>query len=70
MRRWVLMSCALLAALVLSGQAGAAGVKLNFYRATVSQDVYRDLLAKGTDIAAATTSPRASGSNWCSLRHR
>jgi hypothetical protein len=55
MRRWVLMSCALLAALVLSGQAGAAGVKLNFYRATVSQDDYRDLLAKGTDIAAATT---------------
>src|SRR5262245_31402763 len=44
---------ALLLAFAVSGQAGAA-VKLNYYRATVSQDVYRDLLAKGTDIAAAT----------------
>jgi hypothetical protein len=54
MKRLLVLGCAFVLALALSGQAGAAGVKLNFYRATVSQDVYRDLLAKGTDITAAT----------------
>jgi Zinc carboxypeptidase len=53
MKRLLVLGCAFVLALALSGQAGAAGVKLNFYRATVSQDVYRDLLAKGTDISAA-----------------
>ncbi len=50
----LVLGCAVVLALALSAQAGAAGVKLNYYRATVSQDVYRDLRAKGTDIAAAT----------------
>ena len=54
MKRLLVLGCALVVALALGGQAGAAGVKLNYYKATVSQDVYRDLLAKGTDIAAAT----------------
>jgi len=54
MKRLLILGCALVLALALGGQAGAAGVKLNYYKATVSQDVYRDLLAKGTDIAAAT----------------
>jgi Zinc carboxypeptidase len=53
MKRLLVVGCAFVLALALSGHAGAAGVNLNFYRATVSQDVYRDLLAKGTDIAAA-----------------
>ncbi len=53
MKRLLVLGCAFVLALALSGQAGAAGVKLNLYRATVSQDVYRDLLAKGTDISAA-----------------
>jgi Zinc carboxypeptidase/Immune inhibitor A peptidase M6 len=54
MKRLLVLGCAFVLALALSGTAGAAGVKLNYYKATVSQDVYRDLLAKGTDIAAAT----------------
>jgi Zinc carboxypeptidase/Immune inhibitor A peptidase M6 len=54
MKRLLILGCAFVLALALSGTAGAAGVKLNYYKATVSQDVYRDLLAKGTDIAAAT----------------
>jgi Zinc carboxypeptidase len=54
MKRMLVLGCAFVLALALSGHAGAAGVKLNFYKATVSQDVYRDLLAKGTDIAGAT----------------
>lgn len=54
MKRLLVLGCAFVLALALSAQASAAGVKLNFYRATVSQDVYRDLLAKGTDITAAT----------------
>jgi Zinc carboxypeptidase len=53
MKRLLVLGCALVLALALSGTAGAAGVKLNYYKATVSQDVYRDLLAKGTDITAA-----------------
>ena len=55
MKRLLVLGSALilLLALAVSGQAGAT-VKRNYYRATVSQDVYRDLLAKGTDIAAAT----------------
>ena len=54
MKRLLILGCAFVLALALGGQAGAAGVKLNYYKATVSQDVYRDLLAKGTDIAAVT----------------
>jgi hypothetical protein len=54
MKRLLVLGCACVVALALSATAGAAGVKLNFYKATVSQDVYRDLLAKGTDIAGAT----------------
>ena len=53
MKRLLVLGCAFVLALALSGTAGAAGVKLNYYKATVSPDVYRDLLAKGTDIAAA-----------------
>jgi Zinc carboxypeptidase len=53
MKRLLILGCAFVLALALSGTAGAAGVKLNYYKATVSQDVYRDLLAKGTDITAA-----------------
>jgi hypothetical protein len=57
MKRLLALGGAFVLALALSAQAGAA-VKLNFYRATVSQDVYRDLLAKGSDIAAATNVAR------------
>jgi Zinc carboxypeptidase len=53
MKRLLVLCCVLVVALAVSGQAGAA-VKLNFYRATVSPDVYRDLLAKGADVAEAT----------------
>jgi zinc carboxypeptidase len=57
MKRWSILACALVAVLAWGGiaQAGVKGkVSLNYYRATVSQDVYRGLLAKGTDVAAAT----------------
>ena len=57
MKRWSILACALAAVLAWGGiaQAGVKGkVSLNYYRATVSQEVYRDLLAKGTDIAGAT----------------
>ena len=41
MKRLLILGCAFVLALALGGQAGAAGVKLNYYKATVSQDVYR-----------------------------
>ena len=57
MRRLTFVVCALVAVLFVSGAAPGAGskskVKLDMYRATVSQAQYRALLAKGTDIAAA-----------------
>src|SRR6266540_2164816 len=57
MKRWTILACALAAVLVTSGAAPGAGsknkVSLDMYRATVSQNVYRDLRAKGIDIAAA-----------------
>jgi hypothetical protein len=57
MKRWTLLGCALLAVLVVSGAAPGAGggneVSLDMYRATVSQVAYRDLRAKGLDIADA-----------------
>jgi hypothetical protein len=64
MKRWTIMAFALLAVLVVSGAAPGAGNKsnklvLDMYRATVSQDTYRDLRAKGVDIA----NQRAVGDN-------
>jgi hypothetical protein len=57
MRRWTLLVCVLAGVLVLSAAAPGAGSKqrvvLDMYRAKVSQAQYRDMLAKGTDIAAA-----------------
>jgi zinc carboxypeptidase len=59
MRRWLILACALLALLSVSGAAPGAGgknkVSLDMYRATVSQQVYRDLRTKGIDIADART---------------
>jgi zinc carboxypeptidase len=56
MKRWTLLACALVAVLVWSGSASAAGVKsriaLNFYRATVPHGTYLKLLNRGLDIAA------------------
>ena len=53
-KRLLILGCAFVLALALGGQAGAVNVKLNYYKATVSQDVSRGhLLAKGTDIASA-----------------
>ena len=56
MRRLTLVVCVLVAVLFVSGAAPGAGSKsrvtLDMYRATVSQTKYRDLLSKGTDIAA------------------
>src|SRR5918994_1358862 len=56
MKRCMLLGCALVVALALSGTASAAvksRISLDFYRATVSTEVYGKLLAKGIDIAAA-----------------
>jgi hypothetical protein len=56
MKRWAIAVCALVAVLFVSGAAPGAGNKsnklvLDMYRATVSQSTYRDLRAKGVDIA-------------------
>jgi hypothetical protein len=57
MKRWTLLACALAAVLVTSGAAPGAGnknkVSLDMYRAKVSVSQYRELLAKGLDIADA-----------------
>jgi hypothetical protein len=57
MRRFVVAALVLLALLVASGPAAAGpankGLSLDQYKATVSQEVYRDLLARGLDIVAA-----------------
>jgi Zinc carboxypeptidase len=57
MKRLTLMGCALAAVLALSGAAPGANstnkLSLDMYRATVSQASYRDLRAKGLDIADA-----------------
>jgi hypothetical protein len=58
MRRTVIVACALACLLALTGSASAAiksKVSLNFYRATVTQKVYRTMLTKGVDIAASKT---------------
>ncbi len=56
MRRLTSVICVLVAVLFVSGAAPGAPSKskvtLDMYRATVSQAQYRDLLSKGTDIAA------------------
>jgi hypothetical protein len=55
MKRWMLLSCALVALLAFSGAATAAvrtNVSLNFYRATVTVKEYRAMLAKDVDTAA------------------
>jgi hypothetical protein len=55
MKRWTVMVCVLAGVLLLSGAAPGAGSKnrpvLDMYRVTVSQGKYRDLRAKGLDIA-------------------
>jgi zinc carboxypeptidase len=55
MKRWTVMVCVLAGVLLLSGAAPGAGSKnrpvLDMYRATVSQGKYRELRAKGLDIA-------------------
>jgi hypothetical protein len=57
MKRWTMLVFALSAVLVLSAAAPGAGSKqrvvLDMYGATVSQAQYRDMLRKGTDVAAA-----------------
>jgi hypothetical protein len=53
MKRLLVVACVFVLVLAFGGETAAARVKLNFYRATVSRDVYGDLLSKGTDIAAA-----------------
>src|SRR5919106_2637998 len=63
MKRRMVLVCALLAALTLGGpiaaQAAEGGVSLDQYKATVTQEVYRDLAAKGFDIV--TVSNLATG---------
>jgi hypothetical protein len=52
MRRWVLMSCALLAALTFSGTASAGDKgKLDMYSATVDSATASGLIARGYDVA-------------------
>jgi hypothetical protein len=63
MKRWTFLACALVAVLAISGAAPGAGGKsskvvLDMYRATVSAKQYRDLRAKGMEIAAQTSPPR------------
>jgi len=62
MKRWTVLACALLALLVWSSTALAAGVKskvsLDFYRATVSNKVYHRMLDKQLDVAASKTSTK------------
>jgi murein tripeptide amidase MpaA len=54
MKRRMALVCALVAALTLSwaatAQAAEGQVSLDQYKTTVTQDVYRDLVAKGFDI--------------------
>jgi hypothetical protein len=56
MKRWTFLAGVLVAVLLVSGAAPGARSKstvvLDMYRATVSQDAYRDLRTKGLDIAA------------------
>ena len=63
MKRRMVLVCALLAALTLGGpiaaHAAEGGVSLDQYKATVTQEVYRDLAAKGFDIV--TVSNLATG---------
>ena len=62
MKRWTVLACALLALLVWSSTALAAGVKskvsLDFYRATVSNKVYHRMLDKQLDVAASKTTAK------------
>jgi hypothetical protein len=56
MKRLVLFSCVACALLALAGPASAAksrGLSLDQYKATVTADVYHDLLDRGYDIVAA-----------------
>jgi murein tripeptide amidase MpaA len=56
MKRWAIFACALVAVLAFSGPAVAGpaerGLSLDQYTATVSQEVYRDLLARYDVVAA------------------
>jgi len=62
MKRWTVLACALLALLVWSSTALAAGVKskvsLDFYRAKVSNKVYHRMLDKQLDVAASKTTAK------------
>ncbi|MGH3012810.1 MAG: M14 family zinc carboxypeptidase, partial [Gaiellaceae bacterium] len=61
MKHWLVFGVALLTALAVSGLAAAEqdgrGLSLDQYTATVSEEVFRDLDAKGLDVVAAEQLP-------------